>query len=80
MILGILGVVVCPLLLSIPAIILGRQSQQRIEMSGGALGGLGMAKAGWILGIIGTVIGTIPVLIIIFGIFLGAMGGSSGGF
>ncbi|MGH9199553.1 MAG: DUF4190 domain-containing protein, partial [Acidimicrobiia bacterium] len=80
LILGLLGIVLCPLILSIPAIILGRQSQRRIEMSAGALSGLGLAKAGWILGIIGTAVGAIPLLFILFAVILGAAGGGSGGF
>lgn len=70
---GILGLVACPIVLSIVAIILGRTSQSRIQASGGAIGGLGLAKAGFILGIIGLVL---PIL---FGlIFFAALVGSGG--
>jgi len=52
MILGILGIVCCPIA-SIVALVLGIQSKKEIEASGGAQGGIGQAQAGFILGIIG---------------------------
>lgn len=60
MILGIGGLVLCPFVLSIPAWILGSQAKNEIDASQGQLGGRGQAQAGFILGIIGTVI--IPVI------------------
>jgi hypothetical protein len=56
LVLGILGIVVCPIVLSIIAIVIGRQSMKRIEASGGMLEGHQMAKAGWILGIVGLIL------------------------
>ena len=38
------------------ALVMGRISMKRIDRSGGQLGGRGMAQAGFILGIIGTVL------------------------
>jgi hypothetical protein len=38
------------------AIVLGRQARRRADESGGLVGGRGMATAGYILGIIGTVV------------------------
>nr|WP_281379721.1 DUF4190 domain-containing protein [Flexivirga oryzae] len=55
MVLGILSLVCCGLFTGIPAIILGRQAMQEIDSSGGAVGGRGKVKAGFICGIIGTV-------------------------
>ena len=46
---------------SIPAIILGRIAQNEIRASGGRQGGEGMAKAGFILGIINVVLSVIFV-------------------
>lgn len=68
LVLGILGVVFCPIVLSVPAIFVGRSAQSRIEASGGTLGGLEMAKAGWILGIIGTILAVLGAIffVIIF--------------
>lgn len=71
LVLGILGIVFCPLILSIPAIIVGRSSERRIRESGGLLDGEGLAKAGWITGIVGTVLGVIYVAIMV--LFLGAI-------
>ncbi|MEI2819181.1 MAG: DUF4190 domain-containing protein [Marmoricola sp.] len=56
MILGILSLC-CGFLLGIPAIILGVIGGKEIAASGGMQQGEGMAKAGLILGVIGTVIG-----------------------
>jgi Domain of unknown function (DUF4190) len=38
------------------AVVLGKQGQRRADASGGLVGGRGMASAGFILGIIGTVV------------------------
>jgi hypothetical protein len=76
LVLGILGIVFCPLILSIPAIIVGRSSERRIRESGGMLDGEGLAKAGWITGIVGTVY---SVLIILFFILMFALVGSVDG-
>jgi len=53
LVLGILGIVLCPLLGPI-AWVLGRRGEQEVDASGGAVGGRGMATAGKILGIVGT--------------------------
>lgn len=45
--------------LGITALILGRVSLRRIRASGGAIGGDGLANAGWITGTIGAVLGVI---------------------
>lgn len=44
-------------LVGIVAVVLGRQAQREIAASGGTLTGEGMAKAGFVLGIIGSIIG-----------------------
>ena len=80
---GILGILFCPIILSIVALVLGNQSKKRIAESGGTLDGEGMAKAGTILGIIGIIWGALQVifLIIFFGaIMAGTAGGSRFGF
>ncbi len=74
---GILGLFACPLVLSIVAIVLGKQSSKAIRASGGALEGEGVAKAGLILGIIGTVfwgLFLVFFLLIFVGVFAGVMG------
>ena len=52
-VLGILGVILCPLLGPV-AWVLGRRGEQEIDSSGGTLGGRGLATAGKILGMVGT--------------------------
>jgi hypothetical protein len=61
---GILGIFVCPIVLSIIAIIFGRKGMTAAEA--GRANNAGMAKAGFILGIIGLVLGVIGLLIWIF--------------
>jgi hypothetical protein len=65
LILGILGLVLCPLVLSIPAWVIGRKAMREIDASQGQLGGRGNAKAGFVLGIIGTAWAGISLLIVI---------------
>ena len=55
LVLGILGIVLCPLLGPV-AWVLGRKGEQEIDSSGGAVGGRGLATAGKVLGIVGTVL------------------------
>ena len=54
-VLGILGVILLPLLGPV-AWVLGRRAQQEIDVSGGAIGGRGLATAGKVLGMIGTLL------------------------
>lgn len=65
LILGIVGVVMCPVVASIPAIILGRTAVKEIDASQGRLGGRSSAQAGFILGIVGTVIGLLGTVALI---------------
>ncbi|MDA0162459.1 DUF4190 domain-containing protein [Solirubrobacter ginsenosidimutans] len=66
LILGIVGLVVCPLLPSIAALILGYQAKGEIDGAGGQLGGRGIAIAGIVLGWAAVVVyGLLTVLIII---------------
>jgi len=64
LVLGICGVVICPLILSVPAIIVGQSAKKEIDASQGRLGGRSQAQAGFILGIIGTVLGLLVALLI----------------
>ena len=63
MVLGILSIVCCGLFTGIPAIIMGRQATQQIDASGGALGGRGKVQAGFICGIIGTVLSVLGIVV-----------------
>ena len=53
LVLGIVGIFVCPIILSILAIVFGIQSRKEIANSLGRLKGHGMATAGLVLGIVG---------------------------
>jgi hypothetical protein len=72
LVLGILGLVMCGPFTAIPAIIVGRKATREIDASGGRLEGRGMAQAGYVLGIVGTVLGGLALLLILF---LFALGG-----
>lgn len=78
LVLGIAGIFVIPLILSIPAIIVGKSAQRKIEASGGTLGGAELAKAGIITGWIGVVLGVLGLLaiIVLFAFGLAAETGS----
>jgi Na+-driven multidrug efflux pump len=54
------------------AIYLGLRAQRRIRDSGGALGGHGVAMAGWITGIVATCIGAVILFLLI--LFVGLIG------
>jgi hypothetical protein len=75
LILGILSVICCPICGPI-AFFIGRQAMAEVDASGGAQSGRGLAQAGFILGIIGSVFLVLAVLywifvILIFGAALG---------
>ncbi len=62
---GILGIVVCPIILSIVAIVLSRQSSKAIKESGGMLEGEGLAMGGLVTGILGLVLGIAQIILVI---------------
>jgi hypothetical protein len=72
LILGILGLVFCGPFTAIPAIFVGRSATREIDASQRRLDGRGMATAGFVLGIVGTVL---TVLVVIGFIALLALGG-----
>ena len=71
MVLGILGLVCCGLA-SPFAIWTGRKAMKEIDASGGRVGGRGQAQAGFIMGIIGTVLWVLGVLFYVVMIGLAA--------
>jgi len=77
LVLGILGLLVCPLVLSIPALVIGRNAVREIDASNGQLGGRGNAQAGYILGIVGTAWAAVATLIVIVVFVLGGIISSS---
>lgn len=64
LVLGILSVICCPLVGPV-AFFIGNAARARIQMAGATVGGGGMATAGMILGIFGTIF---LVLVILYGI------------
>ena len=74
LVLGICGILVCPVLLSIPALILGYQARGEIDGSGGRQSGRGMAVAGIVLGWIGVVLGVLGIIFVVLAV-LGAIEG-----
>lgn len=68
LVLGILAFVMCGPFTAVPAIVIGRKAMREIDASQGQLGGRGMAQAGFVLGIVGTVIGVLALLLVI-GVF-----------
>jgi ABC-type Fe3+ transport system permease subunit len=76
LVLGILSLVVCSPL-GIPAYIIGRRAEREVKMSQGQLSGDGLAKAGWIMGLIAMILMVIAVLLIILLFAVGAMSSSS---
>jgi hypothetical protein len=61
LILGVLAIVPFGVLTGIPAIVVGRHSLRRIEMSDGALEGRGLARTGIVLGWVS--VGVLAVLL-----------------
>jgi hypothetical protein len=51
--------------LGITAVILGRKARARIRAGAGALGGEGLAQAGWICGLIGGSLGLLYFLFVV---------------
>ena len=66
LVLGICGVLLCPLILSVPALVLGYQARSEIDRSNGASGGRGLAVAGIVLGWIGLVFGLLLLAFFVF--------------
>ncbi len=78
LVLGIIGVVFCPLLAPV-AWSVGRKAERLVDASGGTLGGRGEATTGKILGIIGTVLIVLGIVLLIGLIAFGTSIESGGG-
>jgi hypothetical protein len=74
LVLGILGILLCPLLGPF-AWFYGRRGEQAVDASGGLLAGRGLATAGKVLGIVGTLL---IVLLLVVLLVLVAGGGAGG--
>jgi hypothetical protein len=73
LVLGICSLVACGLFLGIPAMIIGRQAKQEIQASQGRLGGEGLATAGFVTGLIGTIWSALAAILIIVLIAVGGI-------
>lgn len=62
LVLGILSIPCCGLFTGIPAIIMGRSALSEIDAAPGQYGGRGLVNAGYICGIIGTVLSVLGIL------------------
>ena len=77
LVLGILSIVMClGLFTGIPAMVVGRNAKREIEASGGRLGGEGVANAGFITGLIGTLLSVLGLLFFVL-IIVGIAGSST---
>jgi hypothetical protein len=61
------------------AVFLGLRAQARIKGSGGTVGGAGMARAGWIIGLIAIVLGAVFLVLTIGPFFFKVTNGAKGG-
>ena len=77
LVLGILGLLFCPFICSVLALVFGYQSRREIDASGGRMSGRGNATAGIVLGWIGVALSAIFLILIVIG--LAAGDSSSGG-
>ncbi|MCL8027559.1 DUF4190 domain-containing protein [Nocardioides bruguierae] len=77
LVLGILGLVCCGLFTALPAWIMGNKARKETTPSGAPYANAGLIKAGWILGIIGTLL---TVAGIAFYAVLLIVGAATGGF
>ncbi|MBC9734677.1 DUF4190 domain-containing protein [Nocardioides marmotae] len=71
LVLGVLSLTCAGFLTGVPAMILGRSAQREIAASGGRLGGTSVASAGFVTGLLGTIIsvvGTAVVLALVIGV------------
>ena len=72
LILGILGLAVCPFV-GIAALLIGNPARKQIDAAPGLFAGRGMATAGFVMGIVSVALIVLMVLIVILGI-AGALG------
>jgi ABC-type Fe3+ transport system permease subunit len=76
LVLGILSLVICSPL-GIPAYIIGRRAEREVLASQGSLSGAGLAKAGWILGLIAMILMVLAIVLVVVLIAFGTMSSNS---
>lgn len=72
LVLGILGLIACGPFTAVPAIFLGRSAVREVDASQGRLDGRAMGTAGFVLGIVGTVLWVVVGIAVVGLIALGA--------
>ena len=72
LILGIIGIVLCPIVTSVVGLILGYGAKKEIDNSGGRLGGRGVAMGGIITSWIGLAIYIPIVALVVIGVAVGS--------
>ena len=77
LILGIVGIVCCSILAPF-AWSIGKKAVNEIDASGGRYGGRGQAQAGYILGIVGTVLLILGILFFVLAAVTGGLSFSAG--
>jgi Domain of unknown function (DUF4190) len=77
LILGICGLVVCPLVCSVLAIVYGKRAQREIAASQGRMGGESYASAGIITGWVGLGLCALGIVFFVFVLVLFAAGAST---
>src|SRR3954447_26796126 len=76
LVLGIVSIVMCGLFVGVPAMILSRQAKREIAASQGRLGGDGLATAGFVTGLIGTVWSVLAAILLVVLIAVGGVVGN----
>ena len=71
LVLGVVSLVLCGLFAGIPAIVVGFLARAEIRRSGGRLGGDGLALAGIVTGILGTLWSLVLAALLVFGLAVG---------
>ena len=77
---GIVGLIFCPIIFSIAAIVLGYRSRKEIDASQGRQTNRGLATAGIITGWIGLVLGILLIALVAAGVIAGLNGAEDGTF
>ncbi len=77
LVLGICGLVVCPLVCSVLAIVYGKRAREEIAASNGRVGGESYASAGIITGWVGLGLCALAIVFFVFALLLFAAGASS---
>jgi hypothetical protein len=70
LVLGIVGVICCSLTAPF-AWVMGKKAMDEIDASGGRLGGRGNAQAGYVLGILGTILMVLGIVFIAIAVAVG---------